>query len=524
MRWSLKKLIQLVAILAILLTFLTSATVGYRVNKNTLIESTLDTNKAYAEKLASTTNTYLTETLQTLETNAIDVVPLLDKEDAQSELLRIVERVRMQTSTFNSVSIVSAEGVVQAVSPPSLKLIGEKLTSIGARQALKEKRPLISQPYVGITGELIVYISVPLLTDDGTYRGFLGGAIYLNKPNILEKILGDHFYENGSYVYVVDKEGSLIYHQLENRLKDDVSSNEVVQKVITGISGSQPLVNTKGVRMLAGYSYVPIANWGVISQREESLAVSPASDMVFEMIWRSLPLLFLAFVIVWYVSRKIALPLQKLAYYTESSAQADQKEKMEAISDWYYEARQLKGAMLHSIDYFKNEMNYFIHESTTDPLTKLTNRRTMDGFIKEWIEHDTPFALIIFDIDKFKRVNDRYGHAVGDEVLIYLAEAMQKAARKGDICCRYGGEEFIILLPKADKVTAYLVAERLREKLESTISPCGEVVTISSGVAAYPLHAEHPARLIELADQCLYEAKRTGRNKTIVVSDEPRHE
>ncbi|WP_153731135.1 sensor domain-containing diguanylate cyclase [Sporosarcina obsidiansis] len=524
MRWSLKNLIQIVALLAIILTFLTSTTVGYRVNKENLIQTTLETNKAYAKKLSSTTDTYLRDILQTLEVNAKEVIPLLDDPDSQPKLNSIAERIRTQTSTFNSVAIASADGVVMGVSPPSLDLIGEKLTSVGARQTIKDKKPLISNPYVGITGELIIFISVPLLTEDNVYRGFLGGAIYLNKPNILEKILGNHFYENGSYVYVVDRKGTLIYHQLEDRLKDDVSENEVVQKVITGESGAQELVNTKGVPMLAGYSYVPIADWGIVSQRPVNVSVASAKSMVFEMMWKSLPLLLLALFLVWYLAKKIALPLQKLAYYTEMSTESDNKEKMELVSDWYYEARQLKGALLHSLDYFKNEMNFFIHESTTDPLTKLTNRRTMDDLMKKWVASQTPFAMFILDIDKFKRVNDRYGHGIGDEVLIYLANCMQQVVRKGDICCRYGGEEFVVLFPKSDKVTAYLMAERLRETLESTVSPCGEIVTISIGVAAYPLHADHPARLIELADQSLYEAKRTGRNKTIVASNEPQHE
>ena len=523
MRWSLKNLIQVLAILAIVLTFLTSTTVGYRVNKQTLIDSTLDTNYAYAKKLSATTDVFLRETLKTLETNAIEILPYLDDPKAQPQLNQIAERVRMQTSTFNSVVVSSKEGVVLGVSPPSLDLLGERLTSIGAQQAIEEKKPTISHPYVGITGELIIFISVPLVVNQ-EYKGFLGGAIYLNQPNVLEQILGDHFYDDGSYVYVVDTKGKLIYHQLEERLKDDVSSNVVVQKVSNGESGSLQIINTKGVPMLAGYSYLPIAKWGIVSQRQVDVSVAPAKDMVFKMVWKSLSVLLLTLLLISYLSKKIALPLQKLAYYTESSTQSDQKEKMEAISDWYYEARQLKGAMLHSLDYFKNEMNYFIHQSTTDPLTKLTNRRTMDNLMKEWTEEKMPFAVIILDIDKFKRVNDRYGHSVGDEVLIYLADLMQRVVREQDICCRYGGEEFVILLPKADKVTAYLTAERLREKLEDTVSPCGEVVTISSGVAAYPLHANHPARLIELADQSLYEAKRTGRNKTIVVSDEPRHE
>ena len=123
--------------------------------------------------------------------------------------------------------------------------------------------------------------------------------------------------------------------------------------------------------------------------------------------------------------------------------------------------------------------------------------------------------LLIFDIDKFKRVNDTYGHAMGDEVLKYLAASMLEAARKDDVCCRFGGEEFVMLLPETDRHAAFQLAERLRKKLESTISPCGEVVTISIGIAMYPEDRAHPAELLELADQCLYEAKRTGRNRTI---------
>src|SRR5699024_2166059 len=142
MRWSLKSLIQVVATLAIVLTFLTSTTVGYRVNKQTLIDSTLETNYAYAKKLSSTTDAFLRDTLKTLETNAIEVLPLLDDSKAQPQLNQIAERIRQQTSTFNSVAVSSDEGVVLGVSPPSLDLLGKKLTSFGAQQAIKEKNLL----------------------------------------------------------------------------------------------------------------------------------------------------------------------------------------------------------------------------------------------------------------------------------------------------------------------------------------------------------------------------------------------
>ena len=173
-----------------------------------------------------------------------------------------------------------------------------------------------------------------------------------------------------------------------------------------------------------------------------------------------------------------------------------------------YEAIQLKRALNYSL-------NYFIHQSTVDPLTKLMNRRETRCALENWTEQGRPFALLIFDIDKFKRVNDTDGHAMGDEVLKYLAASILEIARKDDVCCRFGGEEFVMLLPETDRHDAFQLAERLRNKLESTVSPCGDVVTISIGIAMYPEDRAHADGLLELADQCLYEAKRTGRNRTI---------
>lgn len=513
MKWTLRNLIQVVALLAIVLTFLTITTVGYRVNKLNLTESTLETNKAYAQKLSSTTDTFLREVLRTLAVNAEEVIPLLAESDNQAGLDVIANRVQKQSDTFNSVVIADAEGTVIGVSPPSLDLLGEKLTSTGVKQAMEEKRPLISEPYVGVTGELMIFISVPLFTEDLQYEGFMGGAIYLNKSNVLEKLLGKHFYENGSNVYVVDRKGMLIYHQLKERLKDDVAENPVVQKVIAGAKGSQELVNTKGVPMLAGYSHVPIAGWGIVSQRTVQSSVAPAKAMVGKMALRSLPLLLLSIFLIWYLSRKIASPLQNLAHYAALSTKNRHWGKIETISDWYYEAWILKKSVQQSLD-------YFIHQSHTDPLTGLTNRRAMNEYMNIYVKEKTPFAVIILDIDHFKRVNDRYGHAVGDEVLIELADLMRKCVRKEDICCRYGGEEFVILLPQADELTAYDIAERLRETMENKVSACGEVVTISAGTAASQGMANNPAKLIELADQSLYEAKRTGRNKTIISGNE----
>ena len=94
---------------------------------------------------------------------------------------------------------------------------------------------------------------------------------------------------------------------------------------------------------------------------------------------------------------------------------------------------------------------------------------------------------------------------------------MRAVSRNHDVCCRFGGEEFILLLPETTMLEAFEVAERLRKKLEVTISPSGEVITISSGIASNPECSYQIMELIEIADKCLYEAKNTGRNKSIMA-------
>ena len=94
---------------------------------------------------------------------------------------------------------------------------------------------------------------------------------------------------------------------------------------------------------------------------------------------------------------------------------------------------------------------------------------------------------------------------------------MREVSRNHDVCCRYGGEEFILLLHETTMLEVFEVAERLRKRLETTISPSGEMITISSGIASSPEYAHHLTELIEIADKCLYEAKNTGRNKSIMA-------
>ena len=163
--------------------------------------------------------------------------------------------------------------------------------------------------------------------------------------------------------------------------------------------------------------------------------------------------------------------------------------------------------------------------STTDALTDVFNRRHLDNQLRQELERsrDTgiPLSLIMFDADHFKNFNDTYGHDQGDRVLKTMGSQMKLAIRKYDIPCRYGGEEFMIILPSTDAEGALTVAERLRTDIAS-MKVDGLSVTISLGIATYPVvAAKAPEDMILAADAALYKSKEGGRNMTTVFVPSP---
>lgn len=159
-------------------------------------------------------------------------------------------------------------------------------------------------------------------------------------------------------------------------------------------------------------------------------------------------------------------------------------------------------------------------EALIDPLTGLFNRRALDQHLDSvWLEsNDTPMSLLVLDIDHFKRVNDNYGHAVGDVVIRHVADTMRKCIRGEDVAVRYGGEEFMVLLPGTPLDGALKVAETIRTRIAAlrltrkhdnlTLDP----FTISLGVALRRQDDSYET-LFERADQALYQSKSNGRNR-----------
>lgn len=162
--------------------------------------------------------------------------------------------------------------------------------------------------------------------------------------------------------------------------------------------------------------------------------------------------------------------------------------------------------------------------ATTDDLTGLANRRSFQEVLEKEVaragRYGHSLSLLMLDIDHFKEVNDSYGHTVGDEVLRRLGKVLRTDLRNIDLPARYGGEEFAVIMPHTPKPYAGSVAERLRMNVEESNlfhTDRLRTVTVSIGVAAYPVDATDVDSLIDAADNALYQAKREGRNRVVIA-------
>ena len=162
-------------------------------------------------------------------------------------------------------------------------------------------------------------------------------------------------------------------------------------------------------------------------------------------------------------------------------------------------------------------------QAILDPLTGLYNRRYLAEFLahefKRAERENIPISLLMMDVDHFKNINDSYGHKTGDKFLIAIADLLKTNSRGSDIACRYGGEEFLLVLPGTDTQAAYDRAEQFRTQ-------CTQIyiqyetkninITVSAGIATYPSHTEMAEDLIHKADKALYHSKQNGRNRVMI--------
>ena len=335
---------------------------------------------------------------------------------------------------------------------------------------------------------------------------------------------------SGSDVLMVDGTGTVVAHQPDpgHWVGRKVGDHDLVRQLMARPEGTITQDGLDGVRRLYGFVRLP----GTEARLAVGLDAAEVLHRVDRAMWTSYGQLgFITAIVlvgIWYGGERLFVqPIHALAGTAKRFGQGE-LEARTAGRPWAAEFVPLAAALddmagrLSARERKLRASNSRLETlAQMDGLTGLANRRTFDARLEsEWrlaLPLARPVALLLVDLDYFKRLNDHDGHLAGDACLRTLGKVLEAAVRKGDLAARYGGEEFALLLPGAGLADAINVAERLRAavanlRLPHAAAPLGHV-TVSIGVASLvPQRSVRPQTLIETADAGLYEAKRRGRN------------
>lgn len=514
-RIDLRRLVLGLSLLSVLLALCTSFYASYQAQRDLLLNNALEGNRAYAAKLARLTEQFNRSARQQL---AYAARQLADMDSHPDKILAEAARLQRQSGHFNSVLVVRADGRIAAMAPMIPDILGDRLDIGPPRGAMTHMHSFLSEPFAGATGRWMVLYSEPIVDAAGRYAGYIAGVLYLHENPALYTLLGEHCHRDGSFLVVVDRAGRFIYHPERARIGQSVVGTDLVGIVRHGSSGQQQLRNSRGELVLAGYAVAQPSGWGLVSQRPVARTSQRLEQLLWSTLRNALPLLVLLLLCIWWLSKLIVRPLRELASAAKRIDDVNVTGQLRQVKSWYVESTQLKRGLLTGVRTINHKMRRLRRESTTDPLTSLLNRRGLSRAMEVLHRAGVPVAVAAIDIDNFKSINDRFGHDAGDAIIRNLAALMRERARISDVVARQGGEEFIILFPATTLEDAARAADRLRKAVQQDVPPTGESVTISIGVARYPDHGATLDAVMKAADEALYEAKRSGRNRTCMVT------
>ncbi len=364
------------------------------------------------------------------------------------------------------------------------------------------------------------------------------------------------------HVAIVDRTGRAIAHPVPAWVKSskDMSFLPPVKQMMQGNTGvSKFFTPAMQADMVAGYTVVPTTGWGVMVPQPFEELEERANDVRFIALAIALVGIFISGIISWYIANILCNPIQAVVEATEFDSDGSSSPLVpNAIITRRFIPDELR-ILVNSFNFMRTNINtlttklhskidianaavegqnlLLLHQSKvlkennkklelltfTDPLTDLFNRRHFDSALGKELayakRHSEIFSLMMLDLDHFKHINDGYGHATGDKVLLEVAKVIADNVRKSDIVCRVGGEEFAIIFRHADNKEILIIAESLRNKLEQhPVENRDEMISITAsiGVATYDGKTAEDCtqdQLYKHADSAMYHSKNHGRNQ-----------
>lgn len=495
---------------SVLVTLATCLFVAYGVMRDSLIHSALESHKAYAYKVASGIDQFIYSVHERLQYSS-----QLIGADFSNRTLMTNEATRLQAqdSELQIVIIADASGNILDGYP---HLDFTKTLKLGdaARRAASAGRPLVSQAFTSPDGHFSVFISNPIRDGKGNVLGLIGGVVNLREGGVMSILIGGHQLAE-AFAFVVDENLQVLYHPDASRLGVVLASSATADAALHGGDGELEATDYRGIPMLAGYAEVKGAHWAVVTQQPRQDALHPLRNLMHDMLLKLLPVSLFGLLLILAVSTWVARPLRQLANSAQHMPELGASRELHTLNAWYAEAAAIRNALVAGGQLLDLKISNLNHAAESDPLTGLINRRGMNAALAILDQGEQQYCALALDIDHFKRVNDTWGHDIGDVALQHIAAIIQSCSRAGDLACRAGGEEFCLLLPDTSLQVATEIAERIRTTIAA--SPLDKVgaMTISIGVASRTSAEQTSAAILKCADERLYTAKNTGRNRVV---------
>nr|WP_305121005.1 sensor domain-containing diguanylate cyclase [Saccharibacillus sp. JS10] len=500
------------------MTLIITLFASYRSEQQLLEARTLETNSREAQRIAESVDLLFDSIDRSLRTFAGEFIHD-QKLKSSAEASRTLRLLYESTDYYAEVFVANPDGKVVAAysGEPSDSRINNIEASL-LKQAMRVRGSFQSLPYRDAQSGMAILSTDAIYAEDGTYQGVVGGILHMESDIIRDGLFGNRTIdEQNSFAYIVNEQATLIYHTDPARQSEDINSNQVISDLSQGRSGKQKWTSETDQRYLVAYTYSHTTNWGILVQTPNRWISEQQNEQLRRTLFVVLVPFFILVITTLWLADRIAAPFVSLTNFVARAAERPQDAAIPTVRrHWNREVDLLSGAVMRTVQEMKRQNRDLSDFAWKDSLTGLLNRRAIDETLQKLEGDNRHFALLLIDIDYFKSVNDRYGHAAGDTVLREVAHILEHTISSRDLCGRYGGEEFVVILPDLSLQETYQVAERLRVAVAAHENELGIPVTLSIGGAVSPMQSTQVDELLKLADRALYRAKERGRNTVVL--------
>lgn len=433
-------------------------------------------------------------------------------------------------SEFYSLTFVEPDGYIRTDSNPNNQIyVGDRLYY----KRGKEKKSYVSSIVNSEdNGGPVITLSTPVISDQGDFKGIVLGIV---RVEMLNKLMAQLSFGDTGAVYVLDSSGNIVTasNYTENSVVTQREKSEIFQRAKTNSPDQSAYIGFQGERVYGQYKWSQGKNWLVVGEITQQEVFHKLNELSMTIIFISLIALLLSVSASVMIASKIERPIRYLLRATKiiQNGNYDYQINADKIRKAPIELRQLVNTFNLMSDRLNANISLLEHSAWMDQLTELHNRRYMmlegNKQLQTCIFAGQTCSVLMMDIDHYKKINDTYGHLVGDGVLHHVASLLKRYAGDDAIVARYGGEEFILLLLWKNAQESADLAEELRALImaEPYVKEMLTVkITASIGVAEYSPTLEYGTMVLEdmisRADRALYRAKSSGRNRVNVDAKE----